>query len=213
MSVDKNVIDYENDWIVDSGCSNHMTGDEQKLLNVSEYKGGRVVVTANNSKLPITHIGETLITPRFGDQQVELSNVYHVPGMRKNLMSVSQLTASGNYVVFGPRDVKVYRSLQPTSDPIMQGQKLESVYVMSAEAAYVDKTRRNETASLWHARLGHVGYQKLKVMMKKSMLKGLPQLDIRDDIVCAGCHIILVVPRSSPTSRLKGDGGEVAREV
>ncbi|KAM1879682.1 hypothetical protein ACFX14_041524 [Malus domestica] len=41
-------IDYKNDWIVDSGCSNHMTGDKQKLENLSEYKGGRVVVTADN---------------------------------------------------------------------------------------------------------------------------------------------------------------------
>jgi hypothetical protein len=24
-------IDYEKDWIVDSGCSNHMTGDKEKL--------------------------------------------------------------------------------------------------------------------------------------------------------------------------------------
>ncbi|XP_015054974.1 uncharacterized protein LOC107001448 [Solanum pennellii] len=28
--------------------SNHMTGDEKKLINMSEYKGGRGVVTANN---------------------------------------------------------------------------------------------------------------------------------------------------------------------
>ncbi|KAE8706148.1 tir-nbs resistance protein [Hibiscus syriacus] len=31
-------IDYKNDWIVDSGCSNHMTSDRQKLQNFSEYK-------------------------------------------------------------------------------------------------------------------------------------------------------------------------------
>ncbi|KAM1391667.1 hypothetical protein ACFX2I_019360 [Malus domestica] len=49
-------IDYKNDWIVDSGCSNHMTGDKQKLQNLYDYKGGRVVVTANNSRLPIAHI-------------------------------------------------------------------------------------------------------------------------------------------------------------
>ena len=24
-------IDYEKDWIIDSGCSNHMTGDKEKL--------------------------------------------------------------------------------------------------------------------------------------------------------------------------------------
>jgi hypothetical protein len=26
-----NQINYEKDWIVDSGCSNHMTGDKEKL--------------------------------------------------------------------------------------------------------------------------------------------------------------------------------------
>ncbi|KAG6469327.1 hypothetical protein ZIOFF_074040 [Zingiber officinale] len=43
-------IDYKNDWIVDSGCSNHMTGDKEKLQNLSQYKGARMVVTADNSR-------------------------------------------------------------------------------------------------------------------------------------------------------------------
>ena len=185
---DPKAVDYDKDWIVDSGCSNHMTGDKEKLLGLSEYKGGRVVVTANNSRLPITHIGNTMIVPRFSPNQVQLQNVLHVPGMKKNLLSVSQLTASGNYVVFGPEDVKVYRSLRPSGTPIMEGRRLESIYVMSAESAYVDKTRKNETADLWHARLGHVSYHKLKIMMQQSMLKGLPQLEIRGDTICAGCQ-------------------------
>ena len=126
--------------------------------------------------------------PRYSSKQVQLQNVYHVPGMKKNLLSVSQLTVSGNYVVFGPNDVKVYRSLKVTSPPIMEGKRLESIYVMSAETAYVEKTRCNETADLWHARLGHVSYNKLNMMMKQSKLKGLPQLEIRGDIVCAGCQ-------------------------
>ena len=37
-------------------------------------------------------------------------------------------------------------------------------------------------------RLGHVSYFKLSVMVKKSMLKGLPQLDVRTDTVCVGCQ-------------------------
>ncbi|KAE8687090.1 Beta-galactosidase 15 [Hibiscus syriacus] len=132
-------IDYKNDWIVDSGCSNHMTGDKQKLQNLSEYNGGRVVVTADNSRLPITHI-----------------------------------------------DVKVYRDVKISETPTMEGRRLESIYVISAESAYVDRTRKNETSDLWHMRLGHVSYSKLSVMVKKSMLKGLPQLDVRTDMVCAG---------------------------
>ena len=75
--------------------------------------------------------------------------------MTKNLLSVSQLTALGNYVLFGPQDVKVYQNLEDNSTPILEGQRLEYVYVMSAQTAYVDKTRKNETANVWHARLGH----------------------------------------------------------
>nr|CAD1818376.1 unnamed protein product [Ananas comosus var. bracteatus] len=181
-------VNYSTDWIIDSGYSNHMTGDRDKLLSTTEYKGGRVVVTANNSKLPITHIGKTIITPRFSPHQVQLQNVYHVPGMKKNLLSVSQLTASGNYVVFGPQDVKVFRSPKISGIQIMEGKKVESIYVMSAESAYVEKTQKSETADLWHARLGHVGYYKLKIMMERSMLKGLPQLEVRGDKICAGCQ-------------------------
>lgn len=32
-------INYKNDWIIDSGCSNHMTSDDKKLQDMDEYKG------------------------------------------------------------------------------------------------------------------------------------------------------------------------------
>ncbi|KAG6498334.1 hypothetical protein ZIOFF_046246 [Zingiber officinale] len=179
-------IDYKNDWIVDSDCSNHMTGDKEKLQNLSQYKGARMVVTADNSRLPIAHVGKTVIMPRYNSNQVPLQDVYHVPGMKKNLLSVAQLTSSGYYVLFGPENVKVYRNLKISETPTMEGQRLESLYVMSAESAYIDKTRKSETTVIWHMRLGHVSYSKLNMMMQKSMLKGLPQLDIRTDTICAG---------------------------
>ncbi|XP_049399895.1 uncharacterized protein LOC125863980 [Solanum stenotomum] len=128
-------IDHENDWIVDSGCANHMTGDKQKLQNPSVYKGSRVVVTANDSRLPITHIGKTTVSLQHGTNQMSLQNVYHVPGMMKNLLSVSQLTTCGNYVLFGPDDVRIYQDLKNLENPIMKWRRLESVYVMFAESA------------------------------------------------------------------------------
>ncbi|KAI3509833.1 hypothetical protein L1887_25356 [Cichorium endivia] len=188
MATMREHIDYEKDWIIDSGCSNHMTGDQKKLRNLKEYKGSRVVLTANNSRLPIAHIGNTTVVPGNESDLVSLQNVFHVPGMKKNLLSVSQLTSSGNYVLFGPQDVKVYKDLKIFEKPTIEGRRVESVYVLSAESAYVDKTRKNETADLWHARLGHVGYHKLKVIIEKSMLKGLPQLEVKTDVVCAGCQ-------------------------
>lgn len=96
-------IDYENDWIVDSGCSNHMSGDKEKLQNLSEYKRDREVVTTDDTKLPIAHVGKTVVSPKNSADPMLLQNIYHIPGMRKNLLSVAQLTSSGLFVLFGPR--------------------------------------------------------------------------------------------------------------
>ncbi|XP_050211653.1 uncharacterized protein LOC126661823 [Mercurialis annua] len=38
-AVSDNLVNYDNDWIFDSGCSNHMSGDKEKFLNMLEYKG------------------------------------------------------------------------------------------------------------------------------------------------------------------------------
>ncbi|KAL0452913.1 UNVERIFIED_CONTAM: Retrovirus-related Pol polyprotein from transposon RE2 [Sesamum latifolium] len=160
-----NQINYESDWIVDLECSNHKSGDKEKLKNVSKYMGSRVVVTADNSKLPIAHVG-----------------------VKKNLLSVAQLTSSGYIVLFGSQDVKVYQKVEILGEPVMMGRRIESVYMMSAEIAYVDKARRNKNADLWHMRLSHVSYSKLDTMMKKSMLKELSKLEVRRDTVCADCQ-------------------------
>lgn len=66
-------INYESDWIIDSECSNHMTGDKDKLHDMTEYKGSRVVVTTDNSRLPITHVSNTILAPRYSPQKVALS--------------------------------------------------------------------------------------------------------------------------------------------
>ncbi|KAA0037350.1 Integrase, catalytic core [Cucumis melo var. makuwa] len=177
-------VNYENDWIADSGCSKHMTGDKRKLQNTIEYKGSRVVVTANNLMLPIAHVGKTMIVPHSNSNQVELDNVFYVTGMKKNLVSVSQLTSADNFVVFGLDDVKVYHNLKVSGSPLMEGRRMDSIYVMSAKTAYVNKMRKNETADLWHARLGHESKfrakQPLELMhsnvfgpVKKSSISGM----------------------------------------
>ncbi|KAG8497318.1 hypothetical protein CXB51_008528 [Gossypium anomalum] len=130
-------IDYKNNWIFYSSCSNHMTSDQEKLQDVTAYKGNRVVVTANNSS---------------------------------------------------PQGVKVFENVKVSGTPTMEGKRMEYVYVISVEMTCVDKTKKNKTTDLWHAKLGHVSYHKLKVMMKKLMLKGLPQLEVRDVTVCIGCQ-------------------------
>jgi hypothetical protein len=64
-----------------------MTSDDKKLEGMADYKGRRVVLMVDNSRLSISHVGKAVV-PRFGPQQLELNKVYHVPGLKKNLLSV-----------------------------------------------------------------------------------------------------------------------------
>lgn len=45
--------------------------------------------------------------------------------------------------------------------------EIRAIYRVS----YVDKAQKNKTIVIWHTRLGHVGYHKLKVFIDKFMLK------------------------------------------
>ncbi|KAL5758821.1 hypothetical protein ACOSP7_021432 [Xanthoceras sorbifolium] len=48
-------------WYVDSGATNHITPDFNNLSINSEYKGTNRLAVGNGQKLPISHIGSTLI--------------------------------------------------------------------------------------------------------------------------------------------------------
>ncbi|XP_076886385.1 uncharacterized protein LOC143536225 [Bidens hawaiensis] len=96
------------DWIVDSGCSNHMTGDKSRLKDPIKYKGNQVVVIADNSRHGIEHIGDVELFPGSKSDMLLLKDVFHVPGMKKNLLSIPQITDTGRYVLFGPKEVMIF---------------------------------------------------------------------------------------------------------
>lgn len=49
-----------------------MTCDKEMLHDMTEYNGGCVVAIANNSQLPITDVGSTVLAPQFNPQKVAL---------------------------------------------------------------------------------------------------------------------------------------------
>ncbi|KAG8364043.1 hypothetical protein BUALT_Bualt19G0085100 [Buddleja alternifolia] len=158
-------IDYKTDWIFDSGCTHHLTGDDSLISNAHNHVGNRAIVTAENS----IHLGEkegsanVKVTDSENDNVV-LKSVYLVPGVRKNLVLVSQITDSGK-------------------------KKKSNLFVLSASEAYVEKTSRNNSATLWHARLGHVGYQHLREISSKNLVDGMPTFsNIPSHMVCQGCQ-------------------------
>lgn len=61
--------------------------------------------------------------PHFNSIEVKLENVLYVPRMKRNLISAVQLAAIGNYVVFSPQVVKVYRDVKILRTPVLDGEK------------------------------------------------------------------------------------------
>ena len=79
-------IDYNKEWIIDSGCSHHATGNETLLSSARPHCQKKVTMTADNSMHPMMKEED------LNDGSVLLNNVYHVPGLKKNLAFVSQIT-------------------------------------------------------------------------------------------------------------------------
>ncbi|KAF7802900.1 putative RNA-directed DNA polymerase [Senna tora] len=142
-----------------------------------EHHGDRVIITADNSTYPVVKEGVVTIDVADTTRGIKLNDVYHVPGLTKNLVSVPQITDSGKYVLFGPNDVKVLDNVNNISaDVVLTGRKKGSLFVMSAGEAYVKKTSQTDSVAIWHARLGHVGYQMLQQISSNKLLDGMPTL-------------------------------------
>ena len=83
-------------WFLDSGASNHMTSIAQNLHSTKPYMGHDSITMANGHQLPISGMG-TLSMGSF-----TLFDVYFVPNLAPNLISIGQLVDCGYLVHFSP---------------------------------------------------------------------------------------------------------------
>jgi len=77
---------FEDDWIVDSGCSHHITGDQSKFSSLQEYNENEVIVTTDNTVHRVENEGTIVINGKTEDS-ITLNSAFHVLGMKKNLFS------------------------------------------------------------------------------------------------------------------------------
>ena len=93
--------------------------------------------------------------------------------------------------MFGPNDVKILDNVKNISaDVVHTGEKKGSLFVMAVGEAYVKKTSQTDSTTIWHARLGHLGYQLLRQICSKKLVDGLPALqNIYEDVVLSRLSI------------------------
>jgi len=78
-------------WFVDSGASSHMTGKKQWFRNFRESNTGVKVYLGDNRGYEIKGHGDVLVTLLDGKIK-NISDVWYVPGIKKNLIFVSKIT-------------------------------------------------------------------------------------------------------------------------
>ncbi|XP_022019233.1 uncharacterized protein LOC110919268 [Helianthus annuus] len=90
-------VTKEDCWYLDSGCSNHMTGNKRLFTTLNESER-REVRTGDNKRLEVLGSGDVTIKVRGVEKKVP--NVFYVEGLKHNLLSVGQLMQKGYEVNF-----------------------------------------------------------------------------------------------------------------
>jgi hypothetical protein len=80
----------DTNWYLDTGATDHFTGDLEKLTVRDRYHEHEQIHAANGSCMDISHIGHAIIrTPR--EKHLKLKNVLHSPQASKSLVSAHKL--------------------------------------------------------------------------------------------------------------------------
>ncbi|KAK9112517.1 hypothetical protein Scep_020036 [Stephania cephalantha] len=88
---------HDGSWYMDSGATSHVTGDASQMLNNSAYSGTQSLMVGNGQLLKIASIGSACIPSVHS--KLSFHNTLCVPSIKKNLLSVSQLTRDNNVLI------------------------------------------------------------------------------------------------------------------
>ena len=85
-------------WFLDSGCSNHMTGNIAMFSMLDENVKSHVTLGIDGN-ISITGKGIVNVLTKKGEKK-SISDVYYVPCMKYNLLSIGHLIQKGCNVFF-----------------------------------------------------------------------------------------------------------------
>ncbi|GJZ97670.1 zf-CCHC domain-containing protein [Tanacetum coccineum] len=135
------------EWIKDSGCSRHMTGNKDLFSTYKAINGGNVVFGCNTkSKI----IGKCTIT----HNSLTIHDVSRVENLSFKLLSIGQICDKKCKVLFSETGSEILKD----DITIERGIRKNGLYVMKMGNSHKDNlclVLIDDTLALWHRRLGH----------------------------------------------------------
>jgi hypothetical protein len=145
----------DSNWYADSGATDHVTGDLDKLVIRAVYNDNDHIYTASGTCMHIKHVGQSLICTPYHD--LKLNHILHVPQSSKNLASVHRITTYNN-VFFELHPNFFFIKDRESRKTLLRGRSKGGVYPLPACHPTVAKqvlSISKVSTSRWHSRLGH----------------------------------------------------------
>jgi hypothetical protein len=169
-------------WLIDSGCTNHMTYDRELFKELDKSVISKVKI-GNGAYIEVKGKGTVAIEGHTGLKLI--SDVLYVPEINQNLLSVPQLLEKGYKVFFEDKICMIKDSEGKEVFKVQMKGKSFALNFMNNEQASMHKEVSN--TMLWHKRLGHFHHAALIFMKKNNLVKDLPNLEVMPP-ECTACQ-------------------------
>ncbi|GJT40276.1 putative ribonuclease H-like domain-containing protein [Tanacetum coccineum] len=185
-------IDLQDQGVIDSGCSRHMTGNMSYLTDFKEIDGGYVAFGGNPKGRKIT--GRGII--KTGN--LDFENVHFVRELQFNLFSVLQMCDKKNSVLFNDTECSVLSpnfKLADESHVLLKVPRKNNMYsvdlkniVIKGGLTCLFAKATSDESKLWHRRLGHINFKTMNKLVKGNLVRGLPSKLFENNQTCIACQ-------------------------
>nr|GEU32396.1 hypothetical protein [Tanacetum cinerariifolium] len=178
--------------VIDSGYSQHMTGNMSYLFDFNELNGGYIAFGGNPKGGKISGKG------KIKTGKLDFEDVYFVKELNFNLFSVSQMCDKKNKVLFTDSECLVLSpdfKLRDENQVLLRVHKENNMYNVNLKdiVPYGDLTClfakvTIDESNLWHRRLGHVNFKTIDKLVKGNLVRGLPIKVFENQNTCVACN-------------------------
>jgi hypothetical protein len=140
-------------WYMDTGATDHLTSQLDKLASHQPYSGPDQVRTANGSGMHISHVGHASLLSHTS-KRLRLLDILRVPSVTRSLLSVPKFTRDNNvFCEFHP--FHFFVKDRATRDVLLRGRVRHGLYALDVPSTSQAFSGVRVSSSQWHSRLGH----------------------------------------------------------
>ena len=116
---------------------------------------------------------------------MKMKDVLYVPGLKKNLLSISALDEKLYIVAFIDGEVLMWPRGKSIDDVVVIGVQEGGLYKLKGHSNSTLVHSTITLIELWHRRFVHIHYKALLIVSK--MVTGLPEIQVNHEGICKGC--------------------------